>query len=413
MASTINVNKNIIALLSAVGDNVAPVNQSVEASGPNAALGTLLEYQVTTLARAGVRRFLVEVENVDGALLALADRCRERAQTMEFVRTGSDIQRFVRAEDRVWVQSGALYVQYALLDGLLKLSENFITTVDGRDENSAFERIDLNTRWAGISIVGSDTIAALRDLPHDWSIISSLLRHAIQANVTQKTLPQRHINEGSLTIIRGAQDFAALNRQIMVRRIDNLKGLFERRVFGPMSARLAPIIWQNPMLVRVMDYMPPLFAGVAAALGLSGFAGAAIASGLVALVFRNLQSAISQEGEDSDWSQSLFILTWVLLIVAVLGSAYLDTSYTNDGIFAAFAVTALGFISMRMALPTWAEALLQSPGLTTVIALIGTVSVGFTFALQWIMVAQLGVLMFVTWKHGFDETKNEARLKRR
>lgn len=413
MASTIDVNKDIIALLSAVGDNVDPVDQSLEASGPNAALGTLLEYQVTTLARAGIRRFLVEVENVDGALLALADRCRERAQTMEFVRTGSDIQRFVQTGDRIWVQSGALYVQNALLDGLLKLPENFITTLDGRDENGAFERIDLNTRWAGVSIVGSDTVAALRDLPHDWSIISSLLRHSVQTNITQKPLPQKHVNEGSLTIIRGAQDFAALNRQIVLRRIDNLKGLLERRVFGPISARLAPTIWQSPILVRAIDYAPPLFAGVAAALGLSGFAGAAIASGLAALVFRNLQSVVSQEREDSDWSQSLFILTWVLLIVGVFGSAYLDTSYTNDGIFAALAVTALSFISMRMALPTWAEALLQSPGLTAVMALVGTVSVGFTFALQWIMVAQLGVLIFVAWKHGFDDTKNEAGLKRR
>lgn len=413
MASTIDLNKTTIALLSAAGDTVVPADPSAAILGANASSGTLLEYQVTTLARAGVRRFLVEVENVDGVLLALADRCRERAQTMEFVRSGADLQRFVQTGDRILVQSGALYVQYALLDGLLKVPENFIATLDGRDENSAFERIDLNTRWAGISVVGPDTIAALRDLPADWSIISSLLRHAVQINITQKPLPQKHVNEGSLTIIRGAQDFAALNRQIMVKRISNLNGLVERRVFGPVSARLAPIIWQNPVLIKVIGYTPPLLAAVAAALGLSGFAGAAIASGLVALAFRNLQLAISQEGKDSDWTQSLSILTWVLFIVAILGSAYLDTSYTNDGLFAAFAVTALSFISLRTALPTWAEAVLQSPALITSLALVGTILAGFTFALQWIMVAQLGILVFVAWKEGANETKKEASLKRR
>src|SRR3546814_8418918 len=51
-----------------------------------------------------------------------------------------------------------------------------------------------------------------------------------------KPLPQKHVNEGSLTIIRGPQDFAALNRQIMVKRISGLNGLVERRVFGPVSA---------------------------------------------------------------------------------------------------------------------------------------------------------------------------------
>jgi len=413
MASTDTRNNSIIALLSAAMDEVGPAEQSAAPSGLNASLGTLLEYQVTALARAGVHRFIVEVENVDGALLALADRCRERAQTMEFVRTGADIQQFVQAGDRIWVQSGALYVQYALLDALLKLPENFVATLDGRDENSGFERIDLNTRWAGISIVGPDEIAALRDLPADWSIISSLLRRAVQMNIAQKPLPQKYVNEGSLTIIRGAQDFAMLSRQIMVKRISNLDGIVERRVFGPVSARLAPIIWQNPLLVKLLGYAPPSLAGVAATLGLTGFAGAAIASGLAALAFRNLQLAVSQEGEDSDWTQSLSILTWTLFIVAIFGAAYLDTSYTNDGLFAAFAVTALSFLSLRTALPVWAEALLQSPALITILALIGTIFAGPTFALQWIMVAQLGILIVVAWKEGPDEAKKEASLKQR
>lgn len=408
MESIINL-KTTVALLSAPIDDGGPADHS----GPSASPGTLLEYQVTTLARAGVRRFLVEVENVDGALLALADRCRERAQTMEFVRTGADIQRFIQAGDRILVQSGALYVQYALLDALLKVPANFVATLDGRDENGAFERIDLNTRWAGISIVGPDTIAALRDLPADWSIISSLLRHAVQMSIPQKPLPQKHVNEGSLTIIRGAQDFALLNRQIMVRRISNLDGIVESRVFGAVSARLAPIIWQNPVLVKIVGYAPPILAGVAAALGLSGFAGAAIASGLAALAFRNLQLAVSQEGKESDWTQSLSVLTWVLFIVAIFASAYLDTSYTNDGLFAAFAVTALSFISLRTALPVWAKSLLQSPALITSLALIGTILAGFTFALQWIMVAQLGILIVVVWKEGPDEAEKEASLKGR
>lgn len=408
MASIINL-KTTVALLSAAMGDVGPADHS----GASASPGSLLEYQVSTLARAGVRRFLVEVENVDGALLALADRCRERAQTMEFVRTGADIQRFVQSGDRILVQSGALYVQYALLDALLNVPENFVATLDGRDENGAFERIDLNTRWAGISIVGPDAIAALRDLPADWSIISSLLRHAVQMNIPQKPLPQKHVNEGSLTIIRGAQDFAELNRQIMVRRISNLDGVVERRIFGAVSTRLAPIIWQNPFLLKAVGYAPPLLASAAAALGLSGFAGAAIAMVLAALAFRNLQEAVSQEGKGSDWTQSLSILTWILIAVAIFGSAYLDTSYTNDGLFAAFAVTALSFISLRTALPAWADSLLQSPALLTILALIGTILAGLTFALQWIMVAQLGILIVVAWREGPDEAKKEASLKGR
>jgi len=184
-----------------------------------------------------------------------------------------------------------------------------------------------------------------------------------------------------------------LSRQIMVKRLSNLDGIVERRIFGSVSARIAPIIWQNPILVRIIGYTPPLLAGLAAALGLSGFAGAAIASGLAALAFRNLHISISQEGEGSDWTQSLAILTWILFIVAIFGAAYLDTSYTNDGLFAAFAVAALSFLSLRTALPVWAQVLLQSPALLTIFALIGTILAGLTITLQWIMVAQLGTLL--------------------
>jgi hypothetical protein len=82
-------------------------------------------------------------------------------------------------------------------------------------------------------------------------------------------------------------------------------------------------------------------------------------------------------------------------------------------LFAAFAVTALSFISLRTALRVWAKSLLQSPALITSLALIGTILAGFTFALQWIMVAQLGILIVVVWKEGPDEAEKEASLKGR
>ncbi|MFN3453206.1 MAG: hypothetical protein ACK4ZE_13715, partial [Sphingorhabdus sp.] len=98
-----------IALLSVAGDGSGGVEMQIASARQDLAGGSLIEYQIATLARAGIHRFLIEVENVDGSLIALADNCRSRNQVVDFVRTGADIQRYMESGDRIWVQSGQLY----------------------------------------------------------------------------------------------------------------------------------------------------------------------------------------------------------------------------------------------------------------------------------------------------------------
>ena len=256
-----------VALLSVTGGDVSAAHASTDK--PNTALagGSLVDYQIKTLFRAGISRFLVEVENMDGAMLALADQWRQKNVLVDFVRTGADIQRYLKLDDRIWVQSGQLYVQPDFVETLSKSPDNFVATVDGRDENSLFERIDLNTRWAGISIVGASTIATLKDLPEDWSIISSLLRQAILAKVPLRLLSQQHVNNGTLNIVQGPQDFVQLNKQILRRRVLSQPGFVEARVLGPVSAKLVPIIWQSPIALKLVKFAAPVFALGAVALG--------------------------------------------------------------------------------------------------------------------------------------------------
>jgi len=250
-----------VALLSVTGGDVSAAHASTDK--PNTALagGSLVDYQIKTLFRAGISRFLVEVENMDGAMLALADQWRQKNVLVDFVRTGADIQRYLKLDDRIWVQSGQLYVQPDFVETLSKSTDNFVATVDGRDENSLFERIDLNTRWAGISIVGASTIATLKDLPEDWSIISSLLRQAILAKVPLRLLSQQHVNNGTLNIVQGPQDFVQLNKQILRRRVLSQPGFVEARVLGPVSAKLVPSygkVWprlsSSNLLVRFLHW---------------------------------------------------------------------------------------------------------------------------------------------------------------
>ena len=396
-----------IALLSVAGDGGDQYDTATGIPRQDLAGGSLIEYQITTLARAGIYRFLIEVENVDGSLIALADRCRNKNQIVDFIRTGADIQRHIGSSDRIWVQSGQLYIQLGLVETLLKAPETFVATVDGRDENAAFERIDLNTRWAGISVVGSDTIAMLRDLPEDWSIISSLLRQAVLAKVPFRPLSQQHVNNGTLTILTGAHDFSELNRQILRRRVASRSGFLEGQLFGHILARLVPVIWQSPSAVTITKLAGPIMGLIASLLGVGGFVTAACVAAFGAVAGNALRLAVTDDADGGESVQTLSILTWSLIILAMFCAVYMQTSYSNDGLFAAFAVASLAFLTQRMALPNLAKQVLHSPATLAVFAAFGSAFFGITTALQWIMVLQLSALLIVSF--GNDVSGKKAK----
>ena len=406
MLSVRNPNFPTIALLCVACDNGSGRDAANCAGRSDLAGVSLIEYQITTLARAGIQRFLIEVENIDGVLIALADRCASRKLTVDFVRTGGDILRYINADDRIWVQSGQLYVQLGLIETLLKSTDNFIATIDGRDENRAFERIDLNTRWAGVSVVGYEAIAMLRDLPEDWSIISSLLRQALLAKVPFRPLSQQHVHNGTLTVLTGAQDFSELNRQILRRRVASRAGFIEAQLFGPILARLVPLIWQSPTAVTATKFAAPVMALAALALGLGNLVTAATVAAFLSIAANALRLAVTDDADGSDHIQSLSIVTWALIILAMFGSAYVATSYDDNGLFAAFAVASLAYLTHKMALPGWAKQVLHSPAALALSAIIGAATVGITTILQWIMVLQLSVLMIASMMRDAEGKKS-------
>lgn len=405
MLSVRNLHIPTIALLSVACDSGSGQDPSMSAVRQDLAGGSLIEYQITTLARAGIHRFLIAVENIDGVLIGLAERCRARKLTVDFVRTGLDIQRYIDVNDRIWVQSGLLYVQLGLVETLLKLPENFIATIDGRDENRAFERIDINTRWAGVSVVGSDVIAMLRDLPDDWSIISSLLRQALLAKVPFRPLSQQHVNNGTLTILTGAQDFSELNHQILRRRVASRSGFVEARLFGPVFARVVPLIWQSPAAVSLTKFASPVLALGAVALALGSLATAASVAVFLAIAANGLRLTVTDDADGGDQTQSLSVVTWALIILAMFGSAYVSISFHDNGLFAAFAVASLTYLTQKMVMPGWAKQLLHSPAALALLAIIGTASFGIITALQWVMVLQLSVLIIASTRREADQKK--------
>jgi hypothetical protein len=353
----------------------------------------LLENQMHALHRHGVASFLIEVDTVPGELLNLADRFRTNGARVEFVRSAKDLKNFLKANQKLIIQAEAHYFSQALVDELIVASPPFVATLDGRAENAQFERIDLNTRWAGFAFVEADMALSLGELPEGWSIGSSLLRLAIQHGVRFEPVAQAHLQNVDLLRVSGAADAEQIVNMMLAARCDKPNGSLERQVFGKLARLVVPSIWRSPNGGTII--VAAHLAGAAASVGfaLLGWnlmaASVAMVSVCLNSVFQVVQG-IDGETNSHRWQPILF---WAMIVAAAFFIARSNAVYGSDAPFFVLIMAGLAMLSFKIALPRWAKPVLQSPALLVLIMVIGNMTSIFGTSLKWILLAQLGVLL--------------------
>jgi hypothetical protein len=393
MSSNIAQKPGSIALLS-----VAGLTDGQSASSGNLALlevggRPLLTWQMLALRRVGVEVFLVEVDTVPGALLDLADGFRRNGSRVEFVRTAKDLQAFLAPDSRLFVQAEAHYFSDAAVEELTKQKTPFVATIDGRDENAAFERIDLNTRWAGFALLDASTALALTELPEGWSIASSLLRQAIQSGVKLRPVPQNMLQRGEVLRVATHMDASTLGNSILSERAETAPGWIEKNVFGAVAKMAAPSIWRSIPSARLLPFVGPAFATLSLALGVFGWSFAALSTGFVAL-FGQQMSDVVHGTKDSEqpgiWRNMLF---WALLVGAAISVAWAERGYLADT--PSFMVIAVGlaFLARKIPLQRWSAALLQSPALLSLGLIVAMALSLIPQGVKFTVFAQLGLLL--------------------
>lgn len=382
------------ALLSA-----ATANENNEIALATIGGRTLLEHQISALRQAGIKRFFVEVDNVPGALITLADNIRQTGCSVDFVRSAQDLQALLGEDDHVLVLAEGVFITPPLMLSLTVKPSLFIATVDGRDENEVFERMDLNTRWAGLALVDGKTIKALGVLPDGWSVASSLLRQAMQDRVAQQMLKQHHVQSGDIRKIAAGDSSDQLTRQILLTRMTREPGFIESRIFAPLSQMLASRVWKYRSGNTALEGGMLLFGGATVALAMAGWPLAAFATAILALFVRSIRLITYDPDHDHSASKWVEPLTWALLAGAVFGGSNMDGYRTTESMFAAAMMVGLALLAMQLRLPKWAEKSLQSPTLLAISALVLTAPLGFAAAAKWMSVIQLILLLAAKWTH--------------
>lgn len=328
-----------------------------EASGQNPVsfeliLGEpIIYHQIMQLKNLGIERFIITIDVVDIKALTLADRLKTSGILIEFITSVNALGDILRADDEFIMISDAIWCNDDHIYDALICPNEQILVIQNCEENSRFELIDLNHRWAGIAKLYGSLLSSLRDMPEDSALQSSLLRLALQKGYDQKTIDAQ---DGSL--IKVSSNGHA--NEITETKIDNVHeahpnaGFWDRYIFPTISKRIIKSLYRNSenrvISLNILGYVPLLLAIMAICFALLkiniisfGFAFLCTAALFVSHQFNK----ISLVGKNQDLT---LYGTYILLLMGLMLSA--GTIDDHLYIYSSLILFSLAFISQNISI---------------------------------------------------------------
>ena len=141
---------------------------------------TLVEYQVRCATAAGAAPVVVVVERVPQALQDAFERLRlDGVGVVPVSDVDEAVSRFEAGSGILLIGDG-IVPPVSIVTSLASEPESAVATVPDDERHAPFERIDAETRWAGIAVVDAHLLGSTAAMLGDWDLQSTLLRRAIQ-----------------------------------------------------------------------------------------------------------------------------------------------------------------------------------------------------------------------------------------
>ena len=383
-ATAARENSKIIALL-CVGD-VAPAEGEIALPLTPLFGRPMIHHMIKALQRVGITQFCVGVDTVPGALLSYRDEVAKEGLELRFVREPSAMAPLLAADTRALVLRGDTIWDANLIDRALRHNGPLIATVEERSENQMFERIDLNSRWAGMAILDRNSLAALTQLPEGWDMASALLRQAMQDNVALWPLKQSEIQDGYVRRLENSGDLAAAQSLLMAPPA-NGPATLETKLFSRGLARFGPAIWSVPWGRGVAEFSFPGLSLIAAILAMTGFplvASVAALGAVLASLIRNIVRSAEYRSPRSDW---VGIAGWALLATALVAVLKLTEPSFFEAGFLTLTLTGSSFVSAYQS--NSANYRLLSPLVIALALMLGTLAGSAAWAVKLLIVSEI------------------------
>jgi hypothetical protein len=284
---------------------------------------TLFERQARLAASAGADPIVVTVERVPPDLTAAIDRLRSQGLRLVVARNASEAAEAVHPDDRLLLVADGLIATSMHIGRLTALDGHTILTVPDVRVDDRFERIDADSRWAGLALLDGDMLKRTAARLGDWDLQSTLLRRAVQGGARQLSLRGEPADD-LLIVAERAEDLAGLQVRILQGASAYRRDWVSRWLLGAVEQ--AATRWLMPTAFT------PAALGLAAALltvlGALAFAWQWLWLGLVFLLLatplegvgERLAALRMQDGSGQSW--------WAYLLPALSAAALLALAFT-------------------------------------------------------------------------------------
>jgi MobA-like NTP transferase protein len=238
---------------------------------------TLIEYQVRCASAAGAAPIVVVVERVPQALQDAFERLRLDGIGVFPV---SDVEEAVsrfEAGTLILLIGDGIAAPADLVATIAHEPEPALATVPDDEEHAAFERIDAESRWAGIGLVDAHLLGSTAAMLGDWDLQSTLLRRSIQEGAARVRVEDA---AGATLLVERAEDLEDFDRRLLVASRAARTDWVSRYILPPIEQFLTERLMEAAV-------RPPWLLWTAFALTLAGafcFTRGWLGAGLVALI---------------------------------------------------------------------------------------------------------------------------------
>ena len=174
---------------------------------------TLLEYQVRCASAAGAVPIVVVVERMPQALQDALERLRLDGVGVFAVSDVNEAVSRFEAGSMILLVGDGVAPPAELVAAVAEEPEPAIATVPDDEIHAMFERIDAESRWAGVAVVDSRMLGSTAAMLGDWDLQSTLLRRTLQDGA--RRLPVSEIG-GDPLLAERAEDLQDFQRRLLV-----------------------------------------------------------------------------------------------------------------------------------------------------------------------------------------------------
>jgi hypothetical protein len=343
----------------------------------------LLFHQLLRFHTLGFRNILLSVEAVPGALVAVIDELAVRGVAVKFVRSPAEVLAEIGQQTHFLVSQADVWFSSEMIRLAAVERKNLLFTVEERQENQLFERIDLNSRWLGLGLVDRTVLESIHDLPEDWDMGSSILRQALQQQPELKMLRQSSLVEGQAAHLRDSVDF-----QDIFSNAHKPKGWVESLLFNGITRKLALRSWSSSVARNFAVWAFPALAILCLSLVAMELPVLAALAALLGAWAADVRSyAMTAEYQQTRYDAPA-VIAWVVLALSLAACLYLDGMVPFDALLFAGVVAGLLLQSTKLQGKTH-----LSPMLIAAFILAGAALGAFALSVKLLVAAQLVALL--------------------